>query len=292
MKYFRQAIILSLAALLLLAGCGRPRTIPRRTMAQIFKEAYITNAYFGTQVFVPTDSVDFYRPILERYGFTVRDFEHTVAEFSKRKNAKLSDIVELAIKELEVELKYYSDRVATIDTIEARATRLFQREVFFAERIEARRIADTAKLRIAIPAEPGTYNISYTYFIDSLDENRTHRTFYYLIDTAGVRHVVGSTYMSAQRRQSVATTTEATDASRTLEIVFGGGREDMKRPYLTIDSLRVEYFLPIGVALDSVVRTFFPIYVPRPVYDEPTAQDSSTLHLDSRGDDPVGGGDD
>jgi len=103
---------ISLCAFLLLAGaaCTRHKIIPDEKLAQIFHDAFLTNAYIG-DVRVNIDSLNIYEPIFARYGYTTRDVYYTIGNFSKRKSARLGDVVELAIEMLEAEGKYYELRL-------------------------------------------------------------------------------------------------------------------------------------------------------------------------------------
>ena len=98
--------------LLVLAGaCARHKIIPDDTLAQIFHDAFLTNAYIGSEG-VKTDSLRIYEPIFARYGYTTDDVHYTIGNFSKRKSARLGDVVERAIEMLEAEGKYYNREVA------------------------------------------------------------------------------------------------------------------------------------------------------------------------------------
>lgn len=79
---------ISLCAFLLLAGaaCTRHKIIPDEKLAQIFHDAFLTNAYIG-DVRVNIDSLNIYEPIFARYGYTTRDVYYTIGNFSKRKSA-------------------------------------------------------------------------------------------------------------------------------------------------------------------------------------------------------------
>ena len=105
---------ISLCAFLLLAGaaCTRHKIIPDEKLAQIFHDAFLTNAYIG-DVRVNIDSLNIYEPIFARYGYTTRDVYYTIGNFSKRKSARLGDVVEIAVDvqpgEYELRLKYLVD---------------------------------------------------------------------------------------------------------------------------------------------------------------------------------------
>ena len=116
--------------LLVLAGaCARHKIIPDRKLAQIFHDAFLANAYIGSEQ-VDIDSLNIYEPIFAGYGYTTEDVYYTIGNFSKRKSARLGDVVELAIEMLEAEGKYYNREVAVLDTIDNVARRSFTRTVY------------------------------------------------------------------------------------------------------------------------------------------------------------------
>lgn len=103
---------ISLYAFLLLAGaaCTRHKIIPDEKLAQIFHDAFLTNAYIGDER-VNIDSLNIYEPIFARYGYTTRDVYYTIGNFSKRKSARLDDVVEMAIEKLETEGNFTTVRL-------------------------------------------------------------------------------------------------------------------------------------------------------------------------------------
>ena len=125
-RFLRMAA--SAAFLLLLSACARHKIIPDDTLAQIFHDAFLTNAYIGSEG-VKTDSLRIYEPIFARYGYTTDDVHYTIGNFSKRKSARLGDVVERAIEMLEREGKIYNQEVAVLDTIDNVARRTFTVEV-------------------------------------------------------------------------------------------------------------------------------------------------------------------
>ena len=99
-------LILSLTLVLLLVGCARRKEIDDKTLAQIFRDAYLTNAYLGVD-YMELDSIQIYEPILESYGFTPEDLRYTIGNFSRRKSAQLGRVLKDAeeqIKELEMQM--------------------------------------------------------------------------------------------------------------------------------------------------------------------------------------------
>ena len=125
-----------LAALLLLGlmagACTRHKIIPDDELALIFHDAFLTNAYITTER-LRLDSLEIYEPIFARYGYTTEDVQYTIGNFSKRKSARLGDVVEESIRMLEEEGKRYEHEVSILDTIDnvarRRATRTVLREL-------------------------------------------------------------------------------------------------------------------------------------------------------------------
>ncbi len=290
-------VLLYIALLAVGAGCTGPREIPRNDLKEVFKDAFLVNAYYQSNPqmsrTIRLDSLDIYRPILERYGYTLRDLEYTVQEISKEKNRTLLDIVELSIEDLKRESGLLDGRVAALDTVDARTGRMFMRKVLYEERITAEKVSDTSKLRISLPLRAGSYEVNYKYLVDSLDENGVLRIAGTIIDTMGLRRSAFSQTLTKLKRQSPAPQKfEATAADSVLVLALGSYPvREMKRPHLTVDSLEVVYFLPKEQALDSLMKTFFRLDLIPKNEENTVAQDSSALRPDPVGADPVGGGD-
>ena len=98
-------LLLLLVVLLLPTACKRRTIIPDDELALIFHDAYLTNAYIERE-HIEYDSLNLYAPIFAHYGYTTEDVQFTIGNFSKRKSARLSDVVEAAIDLLEAEGKY------------------------------------------------------------------------------------------------------------------------------------------------------------------------------------------
>lgn len=110
----------------LLLACSGYKIIPDDELALIFHDAFLSNAFLQKQGVRP-DSVNVYEPIFARYGYTTADVQYTIGNFSKRKSARLSDVVEQAIGLLEAEAGHYGREVAILDTIDNIARRTFRR---------------------------------------------------------------------------------------------------------------------------------------------------------------------
>ena len=230
---------ISLCAFLLLAGaaCTRHKIIPDEKLAQIFHDAFLTNAYIG-DVRVNIDSLNIYEPIFARYGYTTRDVYYTIGNFSKRKSARLGDVVEMAI-----------------DTIDNVARRTFTHTVYADSLIRVGSLRDTARLRIAVDVQPGEYELRLKYLVDSLDRNEKGlRGVVWLENRDGGRSSVYSTTLRRNRTENFTRRFTVDTTHRRLHLDFLDFREKPLRPSVTVTGLEIDYIPTTSVAVDSLYR--------------------------------------
>lgn len=249
-RFLRMAA--SAAFVLLLSACARHKIIPDDTLAQIFHDAFLTNAYIGSEG-VKTDSLRIYEPIFARYGYTTDDVHYTIGNFSKRKSARLGDVVEEAIRMLEEEGLRYEHEVAVLDTIDNVARRTFTRTVLADSLVRVRSLRDTARLHIRLDSLlPGEYNLTVNYLVDSLDRNPGLRGSAWLIRTDGSRT---SSYTFTMRRNKEERFTRrytADSTTRELHLNLFLPREGAKRPSVTLRDLEIRYTPPTRQAVESL----------------------------------------
>ena len=245
-----------LAALLLLGlmagACVRHKIISDEELAHIFHDAFLTNAYVSTER-LSLDSLNIYEPIFARYGYTTEDVQYTIGNFSKRKSARLGDVVEEAIRMLEEEGLRYEHEVAVLDTIDNVARRTFTRTVLADSLVRVRSLRDTARLHIQLDSLlPGEYNLTVNYLVDSLDRNPGLRGSAWLIRTDGSRT---SSYTFTMRRNKEERFTRrytADSTTRELHLNLFLPREGAKRPSVTLRDLEIRYTPPTRQAVESL----------------------------------------
>lgn len=173
---------------LLLTGCREKKIIPDDTLADIFHDAFVSNAYIGEKR-VNLDSLQVYEAIFNRYGYTSDDVIHTVGNFSRRKSARLGMVVEQAILRLEKESKEYAGKVVILDTIRNVAVRTFTTEVYTDSLIKASKRADSTLLKVRIsPIEKGEYVVKFNYKCDGDIDKYPSKAEFYFEDEDGFRH--------------------------------------------------------------------------------------------------------
>ncbi len=155
-----------------IGSCNRTKHLSDDELAMVFHDAFLANAY-TLSAGIHLDSLRLYEPIFNKYGYSVEDVQQTIGNFSRRKSARLSDVVERAIKMLEEEGKRLDYEVAVLDTVNNIAKRRASKVVFEHSGFHMTNIRDTMKYKFAIPnVAAGRYRVNFDYLVDSVDVNK------------------------------------------------------------------------------------------------------------------------
>ena len=232
-----------LAALLTLsaAACHRRTIISDDELAQIFHDAFLTNAYLNERN-LRSDSLLLYAPIFARYGYTTEDVQYTIGNFSKRKSARLGDVVEAAIARLEAEGLRYDREVAILDTVQQTALRTAARTLHADSVIRIRSLRDTTLTRFDFEAEEGEYTVSYEYLIDSADRNtRLQSRLWLMRDGRSSPQIVS---LRRNYREQIKRTLKADSTARQLQLQLLHFPEQERQPSVTLYNLKITYTPP------------------------------------------------
>ena len=256
MKHVIRNILFVVAVALVAGGCSRSEVIPDRELEKITREMFLVNAYAQAQS-IKTDSLDIYTPILEKYGYTQDDFFNTLANFQKRKSARLSDVIESTISSLESMANGYEQKLRNLNYIDSLAKAMCTKEVMSVDKIRVRRLRDTAKLVLSLPIrDVGEYVISYNYHIDTLDKNTHLQSTQWTLTEDSVRNHYLRTSLTHGERKNYKTILRPKKGATEYFIQFADYTKREEKPYITIDSLRITYIPPSEEALahmDSVM---------------------------------------
>lgn len=275
-----------------MASCSRTTIIPDKDLERIAREMFLVNAYANSTK-MKTDSLDIYTPILERYGYTQDDFFNTLANFQKRKSARLSDVIEASIASLESLADGYEQKLRNLKYIDSLAKAQCREEILFVEKITARRLRDTTKLQLTIPIlDRGEYILSYTYFVDSLDKNQRLQGNIEIYNEEGVRTYFTRPHLLREDTSRYETTIRPQKGAKELRLTLADYTRREDEPHIWFDSIRISYlptaevalahmdsvlsFRPLILLNDSIrVRGYFDAKPPR------LAHDTVWLHIDS-----------
>ncbi len=279
----RVIYVVLVAIMLVVAGCRKKSIIPDDVLAEIFHDAFVTNAYIGEER-VNLDSLQVYEAIFTRYGYTTQDVVYTVGNFSRRKSARLGTVVEMAISRLESESKLYSGKVVILDTIRNVAERTFTKVVHKDTLIKASKRADTTALQLTIsPIPKGEYTITYNYKCNGDLDKHPRRMEAYFIDESGFRHG----YVSATlRNYGMVNRTIVAREDQNKLIVDLGTLESKSKRYpkdhdISIKNLKIVHRLKD----EDAVVCLFEQYVDNKIFVDgfPFKKDSLALSADSTG---------
>lgn len=282
----KRVLIITLT-LLCIVSCARKKEIDDQTLAKIFSEAYISNAYLGINYF-NIDSVQIYEPILERYGYTPEDLRYTIGNFSRRKSAQLGRVLKDAEEQIKVFADIYEKEVVILDTIKNVAVRSMQRVVCKDSLISVKKLADTSKLKLVVePLQPGIYSIRYRYTCEreKFKEKGKSKDLSLRgainIETNNGIHKNNYSY-NLRDEENIRRTITTDTASKRLVITFAKTADQskkMKKPNVTVTDLVIEYTPEENLAIDSLFKRYIDIKIFDDVFFP--AKDSLTLSADS-----------
>lgn len=282
----KRVLIITLT-LLCIVSCARKKEIDDQTLAKIFSEAYISNAYLGINYF-NIDSVQIYEPILERYGYTPEDLRYTIGNFSRRKSAQLGRVLKDAEEQIKVFADIYEKEVVILDTIKNVAVRSMQRVVYKDSLISVKKLADTSKLKLVVePLQPGIYSIRYRYtcerekFKEKGKSKELSLRGAINIETNNGIHKNNYSY-NLRDEENIRRTITTDTASKRLVITFAKTADQskkMKKPNVTVTDLVIKYTPEENLAIDSLFKRYIDIKIFDDVFFP--AKDSLTLSADS-----------
>ncbi len=255
MKRMFTAAIAALVALLWV-GCSRQNIIPDSVLAQIFHDAFLTNAYLDEHRSIRVDSLRIYEPVFEKYGYTTEDVMNTIGNFSRRKSARLGDVVERAIVLLEQEGEVFNREVAVLDTINNVARRTFTHTVLSDSLIRFRRWRDTTLTNFTLPVRPGRYTVAYDYQVGEDDANEYRLRYEMWLERGESTFKSNLVYNTLNRYSGSGVKREfrVDSTFSRLQLRLVTVREKPKQPSVTIRNLVVKYIPDTEAAVDSLYR--------------------------------------
>ncbi len=271
-------ILLAIAATF--AECRRNRVIPDDTLADIFHDSFLANSYIGVSR-MSLDSLQIYEPIFEKYGYTSKDVRYTVGNFSRRKSARLGNVVERAISRLDEEGRVLEQQVVILDTISNAAVRTMRRTILADSLREIRRTADSIRLHIEIePADIGEYDISYEYEYGEDIAKYPRRASIWFERENGSRRSAYSYRLRKEDKIHRVMNADAECAKLVIDLGSYEGKSRGKKQNLTIRNLRIRFTPTPEAAVDSLFARYVDIKI---FADEflRTATDSIALPADS-----------
>lgn len=281
-----------------LPACNKPTSIPDEELTAIVSEIFLANAYQGQGLIdyqLLQDSVDMYTPIFTRYGFRPRDFSFTIENLSRRKSVRFSDILDAAILRLETEGGVYFSRLAMDDSIQKLADMRYRTLLLSDTLRHVKRMSNekSPEVKVSIPGA-GRLEVSFVADLDTADRNYYLQYSAYTTRKSDVKHnAARRTYTRGQRKREKFDIMLSDTTMRELSLLFAAPGNDKKKEakvVLTIDSLRIYYYLLPATALDKLTATVLyppsedlPARVAIPDHESYFAKNCGPLRLDTTG---------
>ncbi len=209
------------------------------------------------------DSLDYYSPVLEKYGYNVKDLEYTLGRYALRKSSVLGPILDKISIEFDSLKRLYDYRGELLATLSKLSKENAKKVVYFQDSLILKNKKDSILLyEFEVPTYwSGEYEITYNYTIDSTSSTGAYSLSYYSIDTvSGLASSTGRYWMlravdDRQLKSSMVVDSRNRDVIR---YTLPRGKAGKGKLNMRIDSLMVT-FTPIDDYiekdyLDSLIR--------------------------------------
>ncbi len=274
----------------LATACQSHTVVEDSELADIFHDAFLVNAYTQNNQELKLDSLQLYSPIFEKYGYTTEDVRYTIGNFSKRKSARLSDVVEQAINRLERESDIYSSEVVILDTINAIAQRQSTKTIFTKDVARYRSDKDTEGVTIRIDsAEVGEYNIYFDYLIDSAKtryDNYKYQSWLEKkleIQKKPTRSQTSTTYLQKYSVNSFHREIEVKESGFDLVIKLIEPNKNVKSPNIKIKNIKLTFTPEAELAVEDLYKRELKINIfADEFFYKPESQDSLVVSTTPR----------
>lgn len=174
---------------LFLAACGNSqKEIPEEKLRDIIADIVLTDSYINN-VMKPTyrerDTIDYFNPILDKYGYTIKDLEYTLDKYSRRKTDVIWNTLDQATAQVEVIRAMYDSGSKMREKWNTFVTERSTDTLYYHEdTINIRSVSDLNKLINKKPIHNrGTFTISFDYKMKEGEKNESQYLVYFLSDT-------------------------------------------------------------------------------------------------------------
>ena len=128
MRTLRTVVAAALALILCLSACRqKDKIIPRATMTDIYAELFLADQWLMGQreLFMEVDTMRFYEPIFNKYGYTTLDFRNS-ANYYLQDARRFARILQRASVQLEEKAKHLERLSDSMEALQNEITRLMQ----------------------------------------------------------------------------------------------------------------------------------------------------------------------
>lgn len=274
-------ILLFLTTVILFWGCSGPSTIPDRKMSLIIRDLLLTNSYnslYGRTY--SSDTIDFYTPILDKYGYTNADFKYSINKLALRKSSRITDIIDSAMIDIVKENAYFEGQKNLLLRIDSMVENHYRDTIYRRDSvIRLTSLSNRDRLRIKLPANDGRYELKYKYLIDSSDVNSYHSMRHYFTNRKGEKMMNSSAMLNRYQRDSVSMSINSDTSYKEYIAILNDYSDNAKKPDFSANDILIIYYKPLKETRQLIVRDKlnFDYRTHKPFKHELTKKDSSAL---------------
>lgn len=172
------------------------RLIKENELQDIISEILLADVYVSQNDSIKVDSVDYFSPILKKYGYTVDDINYTLKRYALRKSSVLGEMLDKVSIEFDSLKRVYNYRGDMIKSWNEEAANRASKVVLFIDSLELK--TSDKPLVIELPVHwSGKYTITYQYVVDSTLKKNSYSMGFATVDTIrGTRKHKGRYWMS------------------------------------------------------------------------------------------------
>lgn len=264
----KQLLLISFMALLFCSSCGkRPKTIPVQEFKEIFIKASIADSYLNLNTGIyKRDTLRFFEPILNSYGYTIEDLEYTIQKHALRKSDVISVIMDMASQDISAMMDKYNEAAESNLNWMKLAKSSLRDTILIVDSVRIKTFKDIDSAVYSLKnLVDGEYVIKYKYYIDSLDKNISHNMIITMLDTAtnaSMGTMKNSLWLNKygdinKKREAKVTRIIKNNNYNRMDIKLiniGSDKSKFKTPHVYIDSVLVIYEPPADYAKRKLLR--------------------------------------
>lgn len=157
-------VVMALIAITTIS-CDGPKIIPEEKLQNIITDILLTEGVRNSGMVihsdVPLDSVDFYGPVLSKYGYTVSDFSYTINEMASRKSNPLEGVMVKVVATIDRQAAIAQYRYDVARRFDSLALKAYADTVYL---MDSTIVGSVKKIRIKIDSvKAGDYRIAMSY---------------------------------------------------------------------------------------------------------------------------------
>lgn len=227
-------------------SCGNaPKEIPEQKLGEIIADIVLTDSYVSN-VMKPSyrerDTIDYFNPILDKYGYTIEDFEYTIDKYARRKTDVIWNTLDKATERIDVIRSLYDNSNKMREKWNLFVEERSADTIYYHK--DTLNIRSTTDLNRIVTKSPihnrGKFTVSFDYNMNEGEKNDSQYLIYYLSDT------INKSTKPYRNSFWIAPTSGSSDFRTTKRVI----KTDNIRRYNAIKILPFDYSNHVGTGTD------------------------------------------